>query len=110
MTSIKDEREAEDAFDARDIFRATQCRGPLNLPVWIPHGVIEELAEHIGVTIMKNARDPQGLKIMAPVQIPDLPDIAREALRRAVGATQVVVDGEPDPGGTIRGFGFGKCA
>lgn len=79
------------------ILSATQCRGPLNLPVWVPQGVIETLAEHIGVMLMKNARDQQGLKIAVPIQIPDLPDIAREALRKAVGATHIIVEGEPDP-------------
>lgn len=74
-----------------------QDEEPVNLPVWVPHGTIVTLAEHIVVVIMSAARDPDGLRIRAPIQHREMPNIAREALRKACGATHIIESGEPDP-------------
>lgn len=70
---------------------------PLEMPFWVPKGTLESLAEQIAVAVIGGARDPNGLRIRAPLNMAALPDVAREAMRQATGATHVVVEGESDP-------------
>ena len=86
--------ESEKPFDWNDFLPRYR---PLGLPVWVPKGAIARLAEQIAIAIRVHASDQNGLKILAPVNYPALPDIAREAMRQVCGASHVVEQGEPDP-------------
>lgn len=80
-----------------DVLGIPPNKEPIDKPIWVPAGTLSEFAEYIGVCAIKNARDPNGLKIMVRPLLGDLPEIARECLRRALGATYLIEMGEPDP-------------
>lgn len=92
-----------------EIFKVLREFKPLGLPVWINREALDVLAEQIGSAVIRDTRDPGGLKILAPIDVASLPDIAREAVRRGCGATTVNIIGEPDQEDestrVIRGFG-----
>jgi hypothetical protein len=82
--------EAYDDTDAKFILEGTREFRPAGVSIYVPRGAVENLAEQIAISLMRQAMNAQGLKILAPLDFERLPEIAREAMRRATGATEIV--------------------